>query len=404
MAFSRKQFMKTLGLGALGMTLPAKWGAAQTKVEAAVAGAKALKIKDVEIYYFDIDLVEPFTISLGTVTSTNGVLVRVLTDAGIVGLGESCPFQPITGETQETNIAAARSMREMLKGKDPLAIEAANKTFGAFIHSNPSMVAAYDMALYDILGKVAGLPVFRLLGGDKTTFETDVTTGIDTREKMVKSAKDHVAAGFKTLKVKMGHDPDDDIANLRAIREAVGDGIGLRVDANQGYTVPQAIYALKGVAPLRIQFCEQPVVLSDTSGLRQVREESPIPIMADEALFSPTDAVRLIKADACDFFNIKLMKAGGMTNSLKIATIAEAANIRCMLGCMNETRLALTAAAHVHAATRNIVYADLDGYFSHVVDPIVGGMTVKGGMITLPEKPGLGADVDPAYLKKLKRA
>ena len=202
----------------------------------------------------------------------------------------------------------------------------------------------------------------------------------------------------------MGHDPDDDIANLRAIREAVGDGIGLRVDANQGYTVPQAIYALKGVAPLRIQFCEQPVVLSDTSGLRQVREESPIPIMADEALFSPTDAVRLIKADACDFFNIKLMKAGGMTNSLKIATIAEAANIRCMLGCMNETRLALTAAAHVHAATRNIVYADLDGYFSHVVDPIVGGMTVKGGMITLPEKPGLGADVDPAYLKKLKKA
>ena len=194
MAFSRKQFMKTMGLGALGMTLPAKWGAAQTKVEAAVAGAKALKIKDVEIYYFDIDLVEPFTISLGTVTSTNGVLVRVLTDAGIVGLGESCPFQPITGETQETNIAAARSMREMLKGKDPLAIEAANKTFGTFVHSNPSMVAAYDMALYDILGKAAGLPVFRLLGGDKTTFETDVTTGIDTLEKMVKSAKDHVAA------------------------------------------------------------------------------------------------------------------------------------------------------------------------------------------------------------------
>jgi L-alanine-DL-glutamate epimerase-like enolase superfamily enzyme len=404
MAFSRKQFMKTLGLGALGMTLPAKWGDARTKVEAAAAGATPLKIKDVEVYYFDIDLVEPFTISLGTVTSTNGVLVRVLTDAGIVGLGESCPFQPITGETQETNIAAARSIRDMLKGKDPLAIEAANRTIGAFVHSNPSIVAAYDMALYDILGKVAGLPVFRLLGGDKTTFETDVTTGIDTMAKMVQSAKDHVAAGFKTLKVKMGHDPDEDVAHLRAIREAVGDGISLRVDANQGYTVPQAIYALKKIEPLRIQFCEQPVVYSDISGLRQVREESPIPIMADEALFSPTDALKLIKADACDFFNIKLMKAGGMTNSLRIATIAEAANIRCMLGCMNETRLALTAAAHVHAAARNIVYADLDGYFSHVVDPIVGGMTVKGGMITLPETPGLGADVDPAYLKKLKKA
>ena len=123
--------------------------------------------------------------------------------------------------------------------------------------------------------------------------------------------------------------------------------------------------------------------------------------MADEALFSPTDAVRLIKADACDFFNIKLMKAGGMTNSLKI-NIEEQPNIRCMLGCMNETRLALTVIVHVHAATRNIVYADLDGYFSHVVDPMIGGMTVKGGMIALPRdaraqgerRPGLSQEAE----------
>jgi len=404
MAFSRKQFMKTLGLGALGMTLPTKWGEAQSKAAAAVAGARTLKIKDVEIYYFDIDLDEPFTISLGTVTSTNGVLVRVLTDGGIVGLGEACPFQPITGETQETNIAAARSIRDMLRGKDPLAIEAANRTLGAFVHSNPSIVAAYDMALYDILGKVAGLPVFRLLGGDKTTFETDVTTGMNTRAKMVQSAKDHVAAGFRILKVKIGHEPDEDVANIRAIREAVGDGVGIRVDANQGYSVPQAIYTLRKLEPLGVEFCEQPVVMTDTAGLKQVRLESFIPVMADEALFSPADAIMLIKADACDSFNIKLMKAGGMTNSLKISMIAEAANIRCMLGCMNETRLALTAAAHVHAAQKNIIFADLDGYFSHTVDPIIGGMTVKDGMITLPETPGLGADVDPAYLKKLKKA
>jgi L-alanine-DL-glutamate epimerase-like enolase superfamily enzyme len=125
--------------------------------------------------------------------------------------------------------------------------------------------------------------------------------------------------------------------------------------------------------------------------------------MADESLFFPSDALKLINAAACDYFNIKLMKAGGMTNGLRIALIAEAANIRCMLGCMIETRLGLTAAAHVHGACRNIVFADLDGYFSHTFDPIVDGMAVKDGMITLPEKPGLGADVDPAFLKKLKR-
>ena len=126
--------------------------------------------------------------------------------------------------------------------------------------------------------------------------------------------------------------------------------------------------------------------------------------MADESLHYPSDAIKLINAAACDYFNIKLMKAGGMTNALRIALIAEAANIRCMLGCMIETRLGLTAAAHVHGATRNIVFADLDGYFEHTFDPIIDGMAVKDGMITLPEKPGLGTDIDPAFLKKLKKA
>lgn len=403
MKFSRKQFLKMLGFGVLGTSLSDKWSFTSEKLEEAKALAKTLKIRDVEIYYFDISLVEPFTISLGTVYSTNGVLVRILTDAGILGIGESCPFQPITGETQETNVDVAKNLRDMLKGKDPLAIESANKLFGAFLHSNPSIVAAFDMALYDILGKAAGLPVFRLLGGDKNTFETDVTTGIDTPENMIKNAKAHIAAGFKTLKIKVGQDPDLDVARLQAIRDAIGYDYSLRIDANQGYTVPQAIYALKKMEKFKIQYCEQPTVFSDIAGLKQVRNESPIPVMADESLFFPSDAIKLIKADACDYFNIKLMKAGGMTNSIKISQIAEAANIRCMLGCMNETRIALTAAAHVHGAQKNILFADLDGYFSHTVDPVIDGMRVQGGMITLPEKPGLGVDIDPAYLKKLKK-
>lgn len=402
-SFSRKQFMQILGLGALTSTLPASGTFASRKMAEAKAGAKTLKIKDVEIYYFDIKLTEPFTISLGTIYSSNAVLIRILTDSGIVGIGESCPFQPITGETQQTNIDVAQNIREMLKGKDPLAIESANKLFGAFLHSNPGIVAAFDMALYDILGKVAGLPVFRLLGGDKNTFETDLTTGIDTPENMVKSVKASIAAGFKTLKIKVGQDPDMDVARLQAIRDAIGYDYPIRIDANQGYTVPQAIYVLRHMEKFKIEFCEQPLVFSDFDGMRQVREESPIAIAADESLFFPTDAIKLIKAGACDYFNIKLMKAGGITNSLKISIIAEAANMRCMLGCMLETRIGLTAAAHVIGAQKNIIFADLDSYLSLAVDPTVGGIKIQGGMVTLPEKPGLGVDIDPAYLKKLKR-
>jgi L-alanine-DL-glutamate epimerase-like enolase superfamily enzyme len=157
------------------------------------------------------------------------------------------------------------------------------------------------------------------------------------------------------------------------------------------------------MAPLAIEFCEQPVLASDTAGLKAVRSESPIAIMADEALFGPVDAIKLIRAEACDSFNIKVMKAGGLLNSIRIAHIADAANIRCMVGCMFESRLALTAAAHVVASQANIVYADLDGNNEHAIDPITGGITVNAGTLTLPETPGLGCDVDPAFVRKLRK-
>ncbi len=362
-----------------------------------------MKIQKVDIFYFDIPLREPFKISIGTMSGANNVLVRILTDSGLTGLGESCPFPPITGETQETNISAAKSLRDLLIGKDPLAIGAFIKEAGSFLSSNPSMVAAFDMALYDILGKASSLPLFRLLGGEKSTLETDITADLDTPKKMAAKAKRFVAAGYRKIKIKVGQDPDTDMARLEAIRDAIGYDRAISIDANQGWTVPQAISALKRMEKFKIQYVEQPVAAWDIAGLRTVRQQSPIPVMADEALFSPHDAIRLIKEEACDYFNIKLMKSGGILNALKIAHIGESANIRAMVGCMLETRLALTAAAHLMAAQTNIIFADLDGNASHTVDPVVGGMIVKGGAITLPEEPGLGVDIDPAFLKKLRK-
>lgn len=362
-----------------------------------------MRIKGIDIHSFDIPLEQPFKIAIGTMSAANNVLVRVHTDEGITGLGESCPFAPITGETQATNIAVARNLRDMLLGQDPLAIETFLSLAGNFIHSNPSIVAAFDMALYDILGKAVSLPLYRLLGGEPRQLETDITTDLDTPEKMAARAKDFIGRGYRTIKIKVGQEPGLDIARLEAIREVIGYSPAISIDANQGWTVPQALAALKGMEKFRILFVEQPVASWDTDGLKAVRQKSPIPVMADEALFSPRDAIRLIKAEACDYFNIKLMKAGGIANSLKISHVAEGANIRAMVGCMLETRLALTAAAHLMAARKNIIFADLDGNTSHTLDPITGGMEVRGGSITLPESPGLGADIDPAFLKSLRR-
>ncbi|MGQ9673432.1 MAG: mandelate racemase/muconate lactonizing enzyme family protein [Candidatus Aminicenantales bacterium] len=362
-----------------------------------------MKIEDVEIYSFDLPLEQPFRIAIGTVQAANNVLIRIRTKDGLIGLGEACPFAPITGETQETNLAIARSLRDMLIGKEALAIEPFLNLTGSLVHSNPSIVAAFDMAFYDILGKAASLPVYSVLGGEPRRLITDITVDLDTPEKMAARAEKFIGQGYQKIKIKVGEDPDLDMARLEAIRNRIGTSPTLSIDANQGWTVPQAISALSRMEKFKIEFVEQPVAAWDTEGLRRVRQHSLIPIMADEALFSPQDALKLIKAEACDYFNIKLMKAGGIGNSLKIAHLAEAANIRVMVGCMLETRLALTAAAHLMTARNNIIFADLDGNMSHTIDPILGGMEVKGGVITLPDSPGLGVDIDRAFLKKLRR-
>ncbi|MGB9835106.1 MAG: mandelate racemase/muconate lactonizing enzyme family protein [Candidatus Saccharicenans sp.] len=402
MKISRQQFLKYCGLGFLTTVFAEKFSAASPRLATARDEIRKMKIKKIEIYTFDIPLIEPFRIAIGTMYAANDVLVKIITDSGLYGLGEACPFPPITGETQESNIAAAKAIRDILLDKDPLTIEALIDSIGNIVHSNPSAVAAFDMALYDLLGKAANLPLYQLLGGYRSSFETDMTTGLNTPEKMVASVKESLAQGYRQVKIKVGEDPDLDVKRVAAVREAIGPNIKLRLDANQGWSVTQAISALKRMEPYQIEFCEQPVKDSDIYGLRQVRAQSPVPIMADESLFGPADAIKLIKEEACDYFNIKLMKAGGILNSLKIAHVAAAANIKCMVGCMLETRLGLTAAAHLVASQKNIVFADLDGNSEHKIDPIIGGIKVDRGTIYLPDKPGLGCEVDGDFLKKMK--
>ncbi|MBM3295511.1 MAG: dipeptide epimerase [Candidatus Aminicenantes bacterium] len=404
MLMSRFDFLEiaTMGMGALGFAA-AKASAAGGPLEKAQAEATRLKVTGVDIYAYDLPLKSPFRIAIGTMPAANDVLVRVHTDAGITGVGEACPFPPITGETQETNLAAAKALREIVLGRNPLAIESLFREFGAFVHSNPSATAAFDTALHDILGKIAGLPLFRLLGGDRTSFATDITVDLDEPETMARRAREFAAAGFDIIKIKVGQGQDLDLRRLEAVRAAVGPDIVLQIDANQGWAPPVAIDTLRKMERFNILFVEQPVLASDFDGLRAVKAASPIPVMADEAAFGPADVLKLAKAEACDYVNIKLMKAGGLGNMSKMAHIADGANMACMVGCMLESRLALTAAAHIVAARRNILWTDLDGHTSHTIDPVTDGMTFAKGLITLPEKPGIGAEVDPDFLKTLKK-
>ncbi|HAR36746.1 MAG TPA: hypothetical protein DCR87_07590, partial [Acidobacteria bacterium] len=269
MKISRQQFLKFLGLGVGAAAMADKLAWASPRLAVAREQARQMKIKKVEIFSFDVPLVEPFRISIGTMYAANDVLVRITTDSGLYGIGEACPFPPITGETQDSNIAAARAIREILLDKDPLNIEGLIDGIGNIVHANPSAVAAFDMALYDLLGKVAGLPLYKLLGGYRSSFETDLTTGLNTPEKMAASVKESLALGYRQIKIKVGEDPDLDLRRVQAVRQAIGPEVKLRIDANQGWSVSQAISALKRMEPYQVEFCEQPVKDSDIYGLRQ---------------------------------------------------------------------------------------------------------------------------------------
>ena len=206
------------------------------------------------------------------------------------------------------------------------------------------------------------------------------------------------------IKIKVGASPEKDVGRLRAVREAVGNDIAIRIDANQGWSPTDAVRSLRAIEKYEIQDCEQPTPHWDWRGLKYVRDHSPIPIMADESVHSPHDAIEAARLEACDMFNIKLMKSGGILNATRIAHIADAAGMTCMLGCMAETSLGLTAAAHVVASQASIVYADLDSSLFVVNNPIAGGMRIDKGTVYLSPEPGLGLDVDPLFVKKLRPA
>ncbi|UCC41244.1 MAG: dipeptide epimerase [Candidatus Aminicenantes bacterium] len=361
---------------------------------------KELKISKIEVFKADIELIEPFRISLMEFTDAENMFVKIYTDEGTYGVGEASPTSCITGDTQATMLGGASDLAKLILNKNPLDIENRMREINKYLVHNSALRSAFDMALYDILGKVAGLPLFAVLGGHKRLFWTDNTIGIDDSERMAQKAMEYKKRGFEAIKVKLGTTEEEDVARIEAIRNAVGDAIPLRTDANQGWDYTTAVATLKALEKFRIEYCEQPVAHWDYENMRRVRQSTSIPIMADESVFDEHDAFKLTSMGCCDYLNIKLAKSGGIHSAIKINAIAEGAGMACMLGCMMETRLGLTAGAHFVSARPNIRYADLDGHFMLKEDPIIGGAQWKVGEIHLPDTPGHGADVDLDFLKK----
>jgi L-Ala-D/L-Glu epimerase len=363
-----------------------------------------MTILKIDIYKLSIPM-HPFTIATGTMDHAQNILLHVHTDAGYYGVGECSAFPMIVGETQATCFEMAKDFAALWRGNDPLDIDARMQQIHEFTAFNATIKSAFDMALHDLAAKAAGQPLYRYLRGNNKTIETDLTIGIDTPEKMAQKAIQFKADGVRMIKIKLGKNGPEDVERVRLIRAAVGETIILRIDANQGWSFDTAKEALQQMEPLNIQFCEQPMRHYNDHLLPELRRLSPVKLMADESVFDHHDAQRLITAGACDYVNIKLAKSGGILEAKKINAVCEKRHIPCMMGGMLESRVALTAFAHFALAHDNIRFHDMDTcLLGHKIDPVTGGVRFNGYFLETPDTPGLGADIDPAFLQLCERA
>lgn len=360
----------------------------------------AHRISHTEIFKLAIPM-EPFIIATQVSTVAQNTFIRIHTLDGLVGMGECSAFPMLVGENQETCFAVAKDFALLLKGKDPMDIVARMDELHARIAFNATIKSAFDMALHDLAAKAQGVPLYRYLGGERKTIETDLTIGIGSPSKMAEAARAYVAKGVRTIKIKVGKSGGEDIERVRRIRDAVGPGIGLRIDANQGWDFGTAVSALQAMAASDIQFCEQPLHHDHDYLLPALRKQSPIRIMADESVFNHHDAIRLIGSEAIDYINIKLAKSGGILEARRIADTAARHGMPCMLGGMLESRLGLTAKVHLAMSHANFAFYDLDTcLLGQLEDPVVGGAWYRGYQLEIGDGPGIAADIDPGFLKK----
>lgn len=350
-----------------------------------------MRISRLEIRRTDLALSRPYTIAYKTIDQVENIIVRLELENGQMGWGAANPSKQVVGESVTDTLEQLQGAEEYLLGK-PI------REFGellGLVHrhygGHPGAEAALDIALHDAFSCFLGVPLARLLGQAQESLPTSITIGIKDAAATVAEASEYLARGFRILKVKLGHSWEEDVERLVLLREAIGFEVGIRVDANQGYSAHELIRFFEKIRSLKIELIEQPLSCKAVTEMKQLPANIKNQIAADESLIGPADAFKLAEYPAaCGIFNIKLMKCGGISPALKIAHIAESAHIDLMWGCNDESAISISAALHAALSCPHTHYLDLDGSLDLARDVVEGGFILENGRMRCNGLPGLG--------------
>lgn len=370
------------------------------------------RIRAVRSSVLSIPLHTPFVTALRRTSTIDTLIVCLDLADGTTGLGEAPQVWAVTGDSVASATACVEQvLAPVLVGADSDDWDALAAGVARACARNFGAKAAVETALLDAVARASGMPLAHLFadvagvprpvsrgvglgGGAAGVFEvaTDVTISAGSPEALGSAAQARVAEGFTRLKLKVGTDAATDVARVRAVREAAGPDIGVRLDANQGWSREDAVAVIRALAEadLGVEIVEQPVAGDDVEGLAWVRERVDLPIMADETVYGATDLERVIRLEAADAVNVKLAKCGGPLTGLRLLARAREAGLGTMVGSMMESHVGVATAASMVAAVGTSAVSDLDAAWWATHSPYAGGPTYGPGVIQLPDAPGQG--------------
>lgn len=319
------------------------------------------------------------------------IFVRIETQEGRNAWGCAVAHPQLTGENPENALKACLGCADIVPDLHPFNIEYSLAKLTPIAQESCAAICAFDLAFYDLLGLVADMPLYRLLGGFRNRMPTSATVPITPIEESVDIARARAMSGFRMLKIKGGENPEEDVARVRAIQRALPNHT-LRLDADGGYTVQQALEVARALKN-ELEMLEQPTPSDDLHSLKDVTRNSPVPVLADQSVRGPASALELATQGVVNGMSVKVATCGGLHCSRQVDAIARAARIATMVSCVIEPALMIAAGLSLALSSPNVRYGDLDGHLDLLHDPTQAGFRLEEGCLVASEVPGLGCTV-----------